>query len=57
MKADQPMLRHLTNCNCFQESGELYSLPCDSEIVDIDLKEVLINALLNNFRTIDQNNN
>ena len=51
------MLRNLTNCNCFQESGEFYSLPCDSEIVDIDLKELLINAVLNNFQTIDQNNN
>ena len=34
-----------------------YSLPCDGETVDIDIKEHLINAVLNDCRIIDQNNN
>ena len=56
-KSDQPMHRHLRNCIYFQELGQLYSLPCDDETVNIDIKEHLINAVLNNCRIIDQNNN
>ena len=56
-KPDQPMHRHLKNCRDFQELGQLYSLPCNGETVDIDIKEHLINAVLNNCRIIDQNNN
>ena len=56
-KPDQPIHRHLTNCSYFQELGQLYSLPCDGETVDIDIKEHLINVVLNNCRIIDQNNN
>ena len=41
----------------FQELGQLYSLPYDSEIVDINLKEHWINAVLNNYCIIDQSNN
>ena len=32
-------------------------MPCDDETVNIDIKEHLIIAVLNNCRTIDQNNN
>ena len=32
-------------------------MPCDDETVNIDIKEHLINEVLNNCRTIDQNNN
>ena len=32
-------------------------MPRDGETVDIDIKEHLINAVLNNCRIIDQNNN
>ena len=56
-KPDQNMHRHLKNCSYFQELGQLYSLPCDGETVDIDIKEYLINAALNNCCIIDQNNN
>ena len=48
-KPDQPMHRHLKICSYFQELGQLYSLPCDNEIVDTDLKEHLINVVLNNL--------
>ena len=54
----QPMHRHLNKCSYFQELGQLYSLPCDDETVNnIDIKEHLIDAVLNNCRIIDQNNN
>ena len=56
-KPDQPIYRRLKNCNFFQELGQLYSLPYDSEIVDNDLKEQLIKTVLNNCRITDQNNN
>ena len=56
-KPDQPMHRHLRNYSYIQELGQLYSLPCDDETVNIDIKEHLINAVLNNCRIIDQNNN
>ena len=56
-KPDQPMHRHLKHCSYFQELGQLYSLPCDGETVDIDIKEHLINVVLNNCRIMDQNNN
>ena len=41
----------------FSRTGAFYSLPCDDETVNIDIKEHLINAVLNNCRIIDQNNN
>ena len=56
-KPDQPIHRHLTNCCYFPGLGQLYSLPCDGKTVDIDIKEHLINAVLNNCRIIDQNSN
>ena len=56
-KLDQPMHRHLRNCSHFQELGQLYSLPCDDETVNNDIKGDLINAVLNNRRIIDLNNN
>ena len=56
-KPDQSMHRHLKNCSYFQELGQLYFLPCDDKTVNIDIKEHLINAISNNFRIIDQNNN
>ena len=55
-KTDQSMHSHLKNCSYFQELGQLYSLPCDGETVDIDIKEHLINAVLYNCRIIDQCN-
>ena len=42
-KPDRSMHRHLRNCSYFQELGQLYSLPCDDETVNIDIKE---NALM-----------
>ena len=51
------MHRHLKNCSYFQELHQLYYLLGDVETVDIDIKEHLINAVLNNSRIIDQNNN
>ena len=51
------MHRHLKFGNYFQELVQLYSLPCDDETVNIDIKEHLINAVLNNCRIIDENNN
>ena len=56
-KPDRSMHRHLRNCSYFQELGQLYSLPCDDETVNIDIKENATNAVLNNCRIIDQNNN
>ena len=56
-KPDQPMHRHTRNCSYFQELGQLYSLPCDDEIVNIDIKEHLINTVLNNCRITGQDNN
>ena len=47
---------HLKNCGYFQELGQLYSLQCDGDIVDIDIQERLINAVSSNCRIIDQNN-
>ena len=47
----------MKNCSYFQELDQLYSLPCDDETFNIDTKEYLINAVLNNCRVIDQNNN
>ena len=47
-KLDQFMHKHLKNCSYFQKLGHLYSLLCDSKIVDIDLKEHSINAVLKN---------
>ena len=41
----------------FSRTGPFHSLPCDDETVNIDIKEHLINAVLNNCRIIDQNNN
>ena len=49
-KLDQPMHRHLSY---FQELGQLYSLPCDDQTVNTDIKEDLINAVLNNCCIID----
>ena len=37
-KADQPMHRRLKNYSYHQELDQLYSLPCDEEAVDIDIK-------------------
>ena len=51
------MHRHLKNCSYFQELGQLHSLPCDEETVNIHIKEHLINAVLNICRITDQNNN
>ena len=51
------MYRHLRSCSYFQELGQLYSLPCDDETVNIDIKENTTNAVLNNCRIIEQNNN
>ena len=51
------MHRRLRICSYFQELSPIHSLPCDSEIVDIDLKEHLINAVLNNCGILNQNNN
>ena len=56
-KPDQPMHRHLNSYSYFQELGQFYSLRCDGQTVDIYIKEHLINAVLNNCRIIDQNNN
>lgn len=53
-KPEQPMHRHVKNWSYFQELGQLCSLPCDSETVDIDLKQHLTNAVLINCRIIDQ---
>ena len=47
-KLDQLMHKHLKNCSYFQKLGHLYSLLCDSKIVDIDLKEHSIDAVLKN---------
>ena len=55
-KRDQPVHGHLKNCGYFQELGQLYSLQCDGDIVDIDIQERLINAVSSNCRIIDQNN-
>ena len=43
-KLDQMMYKQLT-CRYFQELGQLYSLPCDSETVDVNFKEHLMNAV------------
>ena len=51
------MNEHGRNCSYFQELGQLYSLSCDDETVNIDIKKHLINAVLYNCRIIDQNNN
>ena len=52
------MHRHQTNCCNFQKLGQIYPLPCDSKIVSIDfLRKHSINAVLNNCRVYDQNNN
>ena len=56
-KPRQAIHRDLRNRGYFQELGQLYSLPCDEETVNIDIKEHLINGVLNNCRIIDQNNN
>ena len=56
-KPYQPMHRHLKSCTYFQELGQFYSLPCHDKAVNIDRKEHLINAHLNNCHIIDQNNN
>ena len=56
-KLDQLKHRHLKNCSYFQELGQHYFLPCDGDTVAIDIKEHLINAVLNTCRLIDQNNN
>ena len=56
-KPDQSMHRHLKNYSYFQELVPLYSLPCDNETVNINLKEHFINAALNNCRIIDRNDN
>ena len=50
------MLRHLTNCQIAsafknQVNFILY------HVIAKDLKKLLINAVLNNFQIIDQNNN
>ena len=51
------MHRYLKHCSYFQKLGQLYSLPCDSETVDINLKEHLIKEALNNCRITGQTNN
>ena len=56
-KPDQSMHRHHTNCCYFQKLGQICSSPCDSKIVSIDLRKHSINAVLNNCRVTDQNNN
>ena len=56
-KPDQPIHRHLRICSYFQELSPPHSLPRDSEIGGIDLKEHLINAVLNNCGILNQNNN
>ena len=56
-KPIQLMHRHLKKCSYFHELCQIYSLRCDGKSVDVDIKEHLINAFLNNFPIIDQNNN
>ena len=51
------MHRHLKNSSYFQELDQLYSLPWDGETINIDMKEHLINVVLNNRQIIDQTNN
>ena len=55
-KPDQPVRRNLTNRSFFQDLGQLYSLRCDSGIVEVYLKEHLIHAILTNCAIIDQDN-
>ena len=38
-KPDQSMHRHRRNCRYFQELGQLYSLSCDGETVNINIKK------------------
>ena len=56
-KPDQSMHRHLKDCNYFQELGPLYTLPCHGEIVNINIKEHLIDVVLSHCCIIYQNNN
>ena len=51
------MHRHLKNSSYFQELDQLYSLPWDGETINIDMKEHLINVVLNNRQITDQTNN
>ena len=53
-KPDQAMHRNLKNCSYFQELGQLHSLPCDAETVNIDIKDHLIDAVLNICGIMDE---
>ena len=39
-KPDQPMHRHLNSYSYFQELGQFYSLRCDGQTVDIDIRNI-----------------
>ena len=55
-RADQPMYRHLSNCNQFKNYVSLFNLPsCNESRVSIDFSGHLLNAVLNNYVIIDYN--
>ena len=54
-RADQPMHQHLSNCESFHDYVSLFNLPmlADSSNSSINLKEHLLNAVLDNYSIID----
>ena len=56
-QSDQPMHLHLSNCELFHNYISLFNLPTldDSSTNQINLKEHLLNTVLNNYSNVNSN--
>ena len=58
-RIDQPMHQHLQNCELFHDYVEMFNLPdvLGDTPCEIDREEHVLNAVLNNFRVIENCDN
>ena len=59
-RPEQPMYKHLSNSNSFNEVVSLYKLPdCHNDLPStvVSLKEHIFNGVRTNFGVIDRNDN
>ena len=55
---DQPMFQHLVNCQQFLEELSILNLPIsDNNIPEVELNSHIMNAVHNNSKVLDYNNN
>ena len=56
-RVDQPIIQHLTRCDSFHDYVNIFSLPSNDMLFDINTKEHIKNAVLSNFEIVDWNSN